>query len=92
MSARPAYRAHLTRAAVPADPADLAHDARNALAAALGRIQLLARQAERGPVAPDRLRTALLEAEERLRRAVTLVDALEDAADAPPALSTRTAA
>jgi nitrogen-specific signal transduction histidine kinase len=91
MSAHPA---HLALAAVSDDPADLAHDARNALAGALGRIQLLARQAERGPVAPDRLRTMLLEAEDRLRRAVALVDALEDAADgfAPAAMATRSAA
>jgi nitrogen-specific signal transduction histidine kinase len=91
MSAHPA---HFARPAAAADPADLAHDARNALAGALGRIQLLARQAERGPVAPDRLRTALLEAEDRLRRVVALIDALEDAADetAPTALSARTAA
>ena len=86
--------AHPAHPAAAADPADLAHDARNALAGALGRIQLLTRQAERGPVAPDRLRATLLEAEDRLRRAVALVDALEDAAgpSAPIPLAARTAA
>jgi hypothetical protein len=67
----------------PSDPADLAHDARNALASVMGRIQLLGRQAERGQIDPDHLRTVLSEAQTHLRRAVALVDAIEDAAETP---------
>jgi nitrogen-specific signal transduction histidine kinase len=63
--------------------ADLAHEARNHLAATLGRVQLLRRQAGRGAVDPARLLAALEDAEPLLRRLVDLVDALEDAAEAP---------
>ena len=68
----------------PADPSILAHDARNALAGALGRLQLLRRRVERGEADPTRVRAALVDAEERLRLAVTLVDALEEAAEVAP--------
>ena len=76
----------------PVDPADLVHDARNALAVALGRLQLLRRHAERGRADTARLLAGLGDAETRLRRVAALIDALEEAAEAesptrPPARS-----
>jgi nitrogen-specific signal transduction histidine kinase len=65
------------------DVEDLAHDARNALAGVLGRLQLLRRRAERGQVDPALIATALVDAEARLRRLTALIDALEDAGTAP---------
>ena len=59
----------------------------------MGRLQLLGRQAERGQIDPDHLRAVLTEAQGQLRRAVALVDAIEDAAETPPVrLASRSAA
>jgi hypothetical protein len=66
---------------MPADneASDLAHDARNALAVAQGRLQLMRRRGDRGPVDAARMVDDLDLVLEPLRRLGHLVDALERA-------------
>jgi hypothetical protein len=68
---------------MPPDPAcsDLALEARNALTVVQGRLQLLQRRTDNGPIDDPRIRGDIETSLERIRRVNDLISALEAAAE-----------